>query len=555
MKFTGHAGCILLFVTLILACSGCTTVKTGEQSWWPEILSSSSEVNVYLPDFSFAGYKWGEQPIPQLKPTMHVADFGAIPDDEKDDTEALKEAFRVAHTVEGPVVLKFAKGRYILSDILYIDRSQFVLQGAGSGTDGTIIYMPQPLNKLATPADMTELEEYLNVNNKRQREPDRGIDERFSLYAWSGGYIWTRKPGEPAKPYMSKYYTAPRELAQIKNGLRGSQVIEVDDAKKLHVDQIVRINWYNREGENSSLIKHMYNNVPVSVGSRHWESPEMALIKQEVTVSSINGNLVTIKEKLMHDLRAEWYPNITEWNYISEVGIEHLRFEFPFEEYFAHHLEAGYNAIYMTNTAHSWVRDVSVHNGDSGFISDICANVTVEDVVLTGRMYHYAVQFGDCYDMLAKNIKVDCPVKHSLSFNTGARNCVFTNSLVTTAPSLDQHSGANHQNLFDDIKLIENDPSRTFFYMGGDGYWAPTHGAFSTFWNIQVDFKFSQPDQLPLSIKGVTNGPSARLVGITANYPMEISYGPESYTEGINRSGIAVTSLYEYQLKKRLSGF
>ncbi len=281
----------------------------------------------------------------------------------------------------------------------------------------------------------------------------------------------------------------------------------------------------------------------------------MPLIKQEVTVKSIKGNLVTIKEKLMHDLKPEWYPDITEWQYISEVGIEHIRFEFPYEEYYAHHLESGYNAIYMTNTAHSWVKDVAVHNGDSGFISDICANVTVEDVVVTGRTYHYAVQFGDCYDMLAKRVKVDCHVMHSLSFNTGARNCVFTDCIVTTMPSLDQHSGANHQNLFDNIRITEDDPDRTFFYMGGDGYWAPTHGAFSTFWNIQVNFTFPKPDDLPLPIKGVTNGPSARLVGITANYPMKITYGPGCYMEGINQPGIAVNSLYEYQLKKRLSGF
>ena len=26
-----------------------------------------------------------------------------------------------------------------------------------------------------------------------------------------------------------------------------------------------------------------------------------------------------LKEKLMHDLKPEWYPNITEWNYISEI--------------------------------------------------------------------------------------------------------------------------------------------------------------------------------------------------------------------------------------------
>jgi hypothetical protein len=541
----------------VLFCSGCSTGKSNQNKkpWWPELLTEKESIDVYLPDFSFAGYYWGEKELPKWPVILNASDFGAIANDDQDDTGALKKAIQAANKKTGPVVLKLDPGKYILTDILYIDRSQFVLRGSGSGADGTIIYMPQPLNKLNTPPDMVELEEYLEVNNKRQREPDRGIDERFSLYAWSGGYIWTRKTGERAKPYMSKYHVQPRELAVITSGKRGTQTLEVENASKLSPGQLVRINWYNNDGENSSLIKHMYDNGEVKVGSRHWESPDMPLIKQEVTISKINGNTVRIKEKLMHDLRPEWYPNITEWNYISEVGIEHIRFEFPFEEYYAHHLEYGYNAIYMTNTAHSWVKDVSIHNGDSGFISDICANVTVEDVVVTGRTYHYAVQFGDCYDMLARNITVDCHVLHSLSFNTGARNCVFTGCTVTTIPSLDQHSGANHQNLFDNIKLTEDNPDRTFFYMGGDGYWAPTHGAFSTFWNIQVNFTFPKPENLPIPIQGVTNGPSARLVGITANYPMKIDYGPGVYMEGINRPGIAVSSLYDYQLKQRLSGF
>jgi hypothetical protein len=555
MKYLKYAVILSLAMLSFLGCNNNASEQANAQKWWPQILSKEKKADVYLPDFSYAGYRWGEKPIPKLQSTLHVADFGAIPDDDNDDTDALKKAFQAANNADEPVVLKLAKGKYILKDILYIDRSQFVLQGTGSGTDGTIIHMPEPLGKLDTPPDMKELEEYLIVNDKRQREPERGIDERFSLYAWSGGYIWTRKPGERAKPYMSKYHIAPKELAVIKSGQRGSHVLEVESAANLKVGETVRINWYNKEGENSSLIKHMYDHQPVKVGSRHWESPDMPVVKQEVWIDRIDGNQVYIKEKLMHDLRPEWFPNITEWNHISEVGIEHIRFEFPFAEYYAHHLEAGYNAIYFTNTAHSWIKDVSIHNGDSGFISDICANVTVEDVVVTGRTYHYAVQFGDCYDMLARNITVDCHVLHSLSFNTGARNCVFTGCLVTTVPSLDQHSGANHQNLFDNIKVIEDNPERTFFYMGGDGYWAPTHGAFSTFWNIQAQFDFPQPRELPMAIKGVTNGPSARLVGINANYPMKIDYGPNAYKEGINRPHIAVESLYNYQLKKRLSGF
>ncbi|MFC2085371.1 DUF4955 domain-containing protein, partial [Bacteroidota bacterium] len=440
----------------------------------------------------------------------------------------------------------------ILTDILYIQRSNFIIQGSGSGENGTTIYMSKPLNDLGrVPEELKELKEYLFVNDKRQKEPERSIDERFSLYAWSGGYIWVGPKGERAKTYMQKYNTPETELAIITSGKRGENTFYIEDPSNLKIGETVRINWYNKEGENSSLIKHMYDDKDVVIGSRHWESPEMPLIKQEVTITGIDGQLVTIKENLMHDLKPEWFTRITEWRYLEEVGIEHIRFEFEYEDYYAHHLEAGYNAIYFTNVVHSWIRDISFHNGDSGFISDVCANCTVEDVKVTGRKYHYAVHFGDNYNMLAKRIEVNADIWHSLSFNTGARSCVFTDCLVTVNPSLDQHSGANHQNLFDNIRIIEDNPD-TYFYIGGDGYWAPTHGAFSTFWNIEVEYTHQNLDNKPIKVKGVHNGPSARLIGLHANYEMEISYGPNAYMEGINKNNIAVPSLYEYQLKKRL---
>jgi hypothetical protein len=540
---------LLKLLLLMLVIFGCKSPI--KRTWIPEILSEQVQKDHYLPDFSYAGYHWGEEPLPNVNAKLNVSAYGAIPNDGKDDTAALLKAFAAANGIDGPVTIKFSKGKFILKDILYINRSNIVLQGEGSGPDGTIIYMPQPLNKLKIQNDLKELQEYLVVNNKRQREPERGIDEIFSLYAWSGGYIWTRCPGERPKVYMSKYNKKETELAIVKSGKRGGHTVEVENASSLKAGMIVRINWYNHDGKNSSLIKHLYDDQSVEVGRRHWESADIPIIKQEVTIEKIEGNLVTIKEPLLHDLRPEWFPRMSEWKHISEVGIEHIQFEFAFEEYYAHHLESGYNAIYMTNTTHSWVRDVAIKNGDSGFISDNCSNVTVKDVTVSGRKYHYAVQFGDCYNMLAQNVRVLANVIHSLSFNTGARSCVFTNSFVATAPSLDQHSGANHQNLFDNIKIIEDEPDRSFFYMGGAGYWAPTHGAFSTFWNIQVQFDYDDPGDQPIKIAGVTDGPSARLVGLTANYPMEITYGPNAYMEGVNKPGIAFPSLYEYQLQKR----
>jgi hypothetical protein len=109
------------------------------------------------------------------------------------------------------------------------------------------------------------------------------------------------------------------------------------------------------------------------------------------------------------------------------------------------------------------------------------------------------------------------------------------------------------QNLFDNIRIIEKEPFHSFITGGGAKYWKPSHCAYPTFWNIKVDFQYPHFSDTPIEIKGIKDGPNARLVGIHGNYPMKITYGPDAYIEGLNRNDIAVPSLYDYQLKRRLS--
>ena len=179
---------ITLIVLSALLLWNCSPKEAITEKWMPEILNPDSEV--FLPDFSYAGYHWGEKAIPQLPTTMKATDFGVIADDGKDDTEALKKAFAAAHAQEGPVVLELPAGKLIVSDILYIERSNFVLRGAGSDNQGTVLYFPIPLNDLPLPEGMEELQEYLVLNNKIQNIKDMKVKVPYSLYAWTGGFVW-----------------------------------------------------------------------------------------------------------------------------------------------------------------------------------------------------------------------------------------------------------------------------------------------------------------------------------------------------------------------------
>jgi len=542
---------LTLLVSMVITL--CSIVIAGQkEDLLPHILSPEKESSRFLPNFSYVGYRWGEKEIPQQESNLDVIDFGAVPDDGKDDTEALKKALAAAHKMEGKVVLSLPPGRFIVKDILYIQRSDFVLRGAGSGRDGTCLYFPKPLNDLPLPEDMQELEEYLRVNDKIQKIDDLGVEVPYSLYAWTGGYIWTRVKGKRIKAYMKKYNKEPNILAKIETGNRGERLLTVNDSENLEEGDIISIQWYNREGSESSLIDHIYDDQKVKVGSRHWENPNSPLVTQEVTITEIDNNQIKIKSPLMHDIRSKWTPVIAEWKHLEEVGIEHMRIDFPFDLYNAHHVADGYNAIFLTGLAHSWVKDIKVNNGDNGILAEDCSNVTIQDIETTGRNYHYSVEMGTVYNMLAKNITVNAPCLHSLSFNTGARRCVFTNCNINEQPTLDQHSGANMQNLFDNIQIVDKEPFHSFITGGGAGYWKPSHGAFSTFWNIQIEFDYPNPSNNTIKVEGIQDGPSANLVGINANYPIKISYGPNTYKEAINQNKLGIPSLYEYQLKQRV---
>ncbi|MEP5364811.1 MAG: glycosyl hydrolase family 28-related protein [Reichenbachiella sp.] len=525
----------------------------------PKIISDESiKEEVYLPDYSFAGYRFSEEEIPSSPKgkIIDVIEFGALPDDGLDDSRAILTAMAAAHEVEGPVVVQLPPGKLILSEIIYIRRSNLVLRGAGSGQGGTTIFCPRPMSFLKNPPELKELREYLIELNKRQREPENNIDLPFSQYAWSGGMIWTMYPGARVKNYLNKYDEAPVVLAKLAKGKKGRNKIECERIYGLKVGDIVQIEWFNNEGPEGSLIQELYNYSDLKVGSHHWNYPEHPLVVQQVQVTSIDGLTITIKDPLLQDVRSVWNCQMTAWNHLEEVGIEHFKIEFPMAPNIAHHVEDGYNGIYLTRLFNSWVSDVRIENADSGILTEESANVTIRDIITLGdKKAHYSVSMGSVHNVLVDNLTVSNKVIHPLSFNTHATKSVYHDCTIYSDPILDQHSGANHQNLFDNIKVYVNldqgSMSYPLFAGGGASYWKPSHGAFTTFWNIDVHFENAFDQKGTVLLDGMNDGASARLIGVHANRDIRIEYGANAYIEGTNQSLTSHPSLFDYQLMGR----
>lgn len=519
----------------------------------PKIVTSKTN---YLPDFSYAGYHFGESKLPESQgKIINAVDFGVKANDNLDDSKALLKALKAANAVEGNVILQLPEGRIILSDILYIERSNFVLRGAGSGENGTEIYFPRPMMYLKDSESLAELREYLTTFDKRQREPENNVDLPFSQYAWSGGFIWTQIPGERVKSYLDKYEPEPNVLAKVSSGKMGEHIITVSEVKNLKIGDIVELQLFNKDGENGEIIKDLYQGANVKPGSHHWKFPKLPIVRQQVEIVKISGSKITIKTPLTISVKPSYQAQLVEWKHLNEVGIEQLRFTFPDIPRVAHHVEPGNNAIFLTRLFNSWVKDVKITNADSGILGEEIANATIQDIITDGpHLSHYTVTLGGVHNVLVKNLKVYNKTVHPLSFNTFATKNVYQNCELFADPLLDQHSGVNHQNLFDNITVhITADKNNSCYLFGGGGadYWKPSHGPFSTFWNLNV--QVSNPDQTkPVLLYGMKDGPLARIIGVHGNTKFEVKYEPDAYIEFLNAPVEKIPSLYDYQLSRRL---
>lgn len=527
----------------------------------PKLLTDKAVANkVYLPDFSYAGYRFGEQqPDLNKAKIIKVEDHGLIADDKLDDTQAFLKLLKTLNNTKGNVVIQFGAGRYILSDIISIQRSHLTIRGQGSGLGGTEFYFPRPLNYVKTPESLYEIRDYLVKLNKIQREPLNNIHLPFTIWSWTGGFFWVEVPGQQVKSYLDEYEQPEVVLANGQTGEKGGFTVTVDSVKRLKVGDVVQLNWYNKGGEKGSFIDELYHSDKVVIGSHHWNYPKLALSRQQVKITAIKDNQVTIKSPLLHAVKTEWGVTLSEWKHLEEVGLESFRMTFPLAPEVAHHVEEGFNAIYLTRLFNGWVSDVKIENSDSGILTENIANVSITDVETRGeKLAHYSVQIGGVHNVLVENLLVKNAVRHPLSFNTFATKNVYLNCRVELQPALDQHSGANHQNLFDNTQVVVTLPStgdktHALFEGGGAPYWKPSHASYPTFWNTRIHFMNRVNTDGAVVLNGMTQGPNARIVGISGNQPVKVDYRPDPYVEGENHYYSDAPSLYQYQLKQRLS--
>ncbi|WP_298707861.1 glycosyl hydrolase family 28-related protein, partial [Chitinophaga sp.] len=120
-------------------CAGMAAHAQESPLWKEFVASRASGRTATLPDFSWAGYHFSEKELPdgQSKKVFNVKDFGALPDDDRYDDDAIQLAVRAAEANPGGGIVFFPAGRYLIcpdedqSKRITIRKSGIVLRGSG----------------------------------------------------------------------------------------------------------------------------------------------------------------------------------------------------------------------------------------------------------------------------------------------------------------------------------------------------------------------------------------------------------------------------------------
>ena len=409
-----------------------------------------------LIDNSFAGYHTGLDPIPRVAgPSKSVIDFGATPDDDKDDTRAFLDA--IAATPKG--VLLIPAGRFIITERLEIKKSNFVLRGAGPGK--TTLFFPRSLG------DVYGLTQ--NGNGATN-------------FSFGDGFIKVSGSDKGAK------------LASVtRNVARGGTQLEVSTTTGISAGQLVRV---VQKDADATLLKALHNG---AFSGNTKEDKGKEVFRFYSKVKSVQAGRITLERPLPFEIDTRWTPEVRAAKpSVKEVGVEDMTLEFAGTTYPGHFKERGFNGIQMSGLHDSWIRKVTILNADYGVTMNGCFFSTVTDVVLDttfnrGNLVgHHGLNSSGGNDLLFTRFDVKKKFVHDLTVDGYAMGTVWSNGKGVDL-NMDHHGRAPYGTLWSNLDF---GAGKRPFGSGGSGNRMPHSGAFSTFWNLTArqDLKLPASD-------------------------------------------------------------
>ncbi|KAF2330661.1 DUF4955 domain-containing protein [Flavobacterium daemonense] len=542
-----------------------------------------------LPDFSYAGFHYGEQPIPVVtKNIIDVTQYGIKANSKRDQTKEVQELIDKVGA-DGGGVLYFPKGGYYFNmnprekQSLKINYSNIVLRGENNGSKGTVFFDGYPL----TQDDMSPWlsPALIQTGTKLQSTASFwGIDfpkngaQKSEVISTSAGVV-------------SEEIQQAQVLTQIiKSAKKGDKTLWLKNTAQLTANDYILLGLYNSDDDGTliksiiSPVKQFYDFEASAKSAGPSGAPSYQWLVQ---IESVNKNSITLKQPLRRDFDLKYEPVVAKAEMLREIGIENIHIKSGWAGYYCHHgceggdkyqsheMDYGWNAINFCRVANGWIKNVTLENFTSPIYLLDSRNVTIDSVDFMGFDGHSGVKiYSHACDNLIQNLNFKNSFTHVLSGEGNAYGNVFRNvayKAVSAKPGMfdfhgfsDRRFSPPSENLFENIKGLNKISG------GGAANNLPHTANFNTWWNVELaDFNDKDSEMFfswQSPVKGLVKDnlshqmyPKSILAGVyqpqfevTINGNKTDTQDQWIYTENFNKGKVYPLSLYDAQLKMRI---
>ena len=454
-----------------------------------------------LIDYSYAGYKNGEEGIPEdfALPVFSVTDYGAVPNDDKSDTDGIKAALNAAYTGHQGGIVFFPSGQYDVlldgepAEQVVVSGDNVIVRGSGAegaASGGTTIKMHNDLTS--------------------------GL--RLFKTRW-------RSNGQRSSTRIKGTFPSGTRHFDVENvsPLRNRRFIEI------RADGLLGADWRQYSSRPITEMLESYTNIRDGIDV--YEIHE---------IDRIVGDRVYVKAPVLTHLNSNFNVN---WRDMTVgVGFEDLHIDGNLQEPYEHLVQEGRGGITLWHTAHSWIRRCRFSNTINAFGHHVSYSNSALGVILDGRYGHIpgSVTVSTyCFIGLLTDY-TDNGMWHGVSVASASAGTVVWEVDGKQMRGPDTHGSQPRHTLFDNYNCINHQAS------GGAIFNLPHHLDGYTRWNNNVadsrTFNLWTPGGYSFAVT------QANLIGYkTTGGPIPHN----AYFEGFG-TRVSPDSLYEAQLEHRL---
>lgn len=506
-----------------------------------------------LPDFSYAGHK-GSGALPTRRAlnerVFRVGDYGALPNDGKDDLAGIQKAVDAAGKAGGGVVL-LPPGRFDfdverVGGFIKIPYSNVVVRGYGEGVDGTTIYD----HKGST------------WPNEKEKWRSGEIPSFFSI-----GHTYSDTENtKDSLQILGHRIGRVQEAGQHGFSL---ELKETDPTllKNLKVGDVIRLAIRGQHEKDSSVLfyatypsKTIGKNLASLKGVNAWK------VNHLYEIAAIEGNKLTFTRPLLVPVQKGWLAAVFKLQkpMVRNSGIEALHLKTAWDQEFHHHLNSlhddGFDAINLSNTLDCWVRNIVFDGVSKAVNAGTGLGTVVYDCRIKGNRGHNGFLLnGACTYGLLYQLQGATQL-HTLGLANAASGNVMLRCTMDEPGGLDCHGGLGVYN------LVDNLVGGVYASGGASGNTPPGIGTGLITYNWLMGAKHPYNYRVAGATLDATALPGSYHVGTRHVYDWPVQYKPRQ-TAGIDQHSpenlgmplwwesvgtkVAPQSLYLWQAQKR----